>query len=146
MTLEKKKNPCSLCANLRRGIINSVAIREKCNKIALGHNMDDVIETFLLNLKYAGNISTFSPKSYMDRSKITMIRPLIFLTEKDTNRFVKKYNKQILPKVCPMDENTKREQIKKEIFEWQKDIPTIKANLFGAISRNLIGWKKETEI
>ena len=144
--IRKEKNPCSLCANLRRGIINSVAIREKCNKIALGHNMDDVIETFLLNLKYAGNISTFSPKSYMDRSKITMIRPLIFLTEKDTNRFVKKYNKQILLKRFIMDENTKREQIKKEIFEWQKDIPTIKANLFGAISRNLIEWKKETEI
>ena len=73
--IRNEKNPCSLCANLRRGIINTIAIRENCNKIALGHNMDDVIETFLLNLKYAGNISTFSPKSYMDRSKITMIRP-----------------------------------------------------------------------
>src|SRR5699024_5352210 len=107
--------------------------------------MDDVIETFLLNLKYTGNISTFSPKSYMDRSKITLIRPLIFLTEKDTNRFVKKYNKSVLPKVCPMDENTKREQIKEEIYNWQKDIPTIKANLFGAISRNLTDWKKAKE-
>ena len=138
----KEKNPCSLCANLRRGIINSVAQREGCNKIALGHNLDDVIETFIMNLKYAGNISTFSPKSYMDRSGITMIRPLILLTEKDTNHFVKKYNKQVMPKVCPMDENTKREDIKAEIFAWQKEIPTIKANLFGAISRNIDGWKK----
>ena len=112
------------------------------NKIALGHNLDDVIETFIMNLKYAGNISTFSPKSYMDRSGITMIRPLILLTEKDTNHFVKKYNKQVMPKVCPMDENTKREDIKAEIFAWQKEIPTIKANLFGAISRNIDGWKK----
>ena len=143
--IRKEKNPCSLCANLRRGIINTIAIKEGCNKIALGHNMDDVIETFLLNLKYTGNISTFSPKSYMDRSKITLIRPLIFLTEKDTNRFVKKYNKSVLPKVCPMDENTKREQIKEEIYNWQKDIPTIKANLFGAISRNLTDWKKAKE-
>ena len=143
--IRKEKNPCSLCANLRRGIINTIAINEGCNKIALGHNMDDVIETFLLNLKYTGNISTFSPKSYMDRSKITLIRPLIFLTEKDTNRFVKKYNKSVLPKVCPMDENTKREQIKEEIYNWQKDIPTIKANLFGAISRNLTDWKKAKE-
>ncbi len=103
--------------------------------------MDDVIETFLLNLKYAGNLSTFSPKSYMDRSKITMIRPLILLTEKDTNHFVKKYNKLVMSKVCPMDEHTKREEIKNEIFEWQKEIPTIKANLFGAISRNLDSWK-----
>lgn len=140
--IRKEKNPCSLCANLRRGIINSVAQREGCNKIALGHNLDDVIETFIMNLKYAGNISTFSPKSYMDRSGITMIRPLILLTEKDTNHFVKKYNKQVMPKVCPMDENTKREDIKAEIFAWQKEIPTIKANLFGAISRNIDGWKK----
>ena len=138
----QEQNPCSLCANLRRGIINSVAQREGCNKIALGHNLDDVIETFIMNLKYAGNISTFSPKSYMDRSGITMIRPLILLTEKDTNHFVKKYNKQVMPKVCPMDENTKREDIKAEIFAWQKEIPTIKANLFGAISRNIDGWKK----
>ena len=140
--IRSEKNPCSLCANLRRGIINSVAKREGCNKIALGHNLDDVIETFIMNLKYAGNISTFSPKSYMDRSGITMIRPLILLTEKDTNHFVKKYNKQVMPKVCPMDENTKREDIKAEIFAWQKEIPTIKANLFGAISRNIDGWKK----
>ena len=135
--IRKEKNPCSLCANLRRGIINSVAQREGCNKIALGHNLDDVIETFMMNLKYAGNISTFTHKSYMDRSGITMIRPLILLTEKDTNHFVKKYNKSTMPKVCPMDEHTKREDIKAEIFAWQKEIPTIKANLFGAISRNL---------
>ncbi len=140
--IRKEKNPCSLCANLRRGIINSIAIREGCNKIALGHNMDDVLETFLLNLLYTGSLSTFAPKSYMDRSKITLIRPLILLSEKDTRRFVKKNNKQIMPKVCPMDEHTKREDIKEQIFLWQKNIPTIRANLFGAISRNLDGWKK----
>ena len=75
--IRNEKNPCSLCANLRRGILNSVAIREGCNKIALGHNEDDVLETFLLNLFYTGSISTFAPVSYMDRSKITLIRPLI---------------------------------------------------------------------
>ena len=81
--IRKEQNPCSLCANLRRGIINSIAIRENCNKIALGHNKDDVLETFFLNLLYTGNISTFSPVSYMDRSKITLIRPLICLEEKE---------------------------------------------------------------
>ena len=69
--IRKEKNPCSLCANLRRGILNSVAIANNCNKIALGHNEDDVLETFFLNLLYAGNLSTFAPTSYMDRSKIT---------------------------------------------------------------------------
>ena len=127
---------------IKRGIINSVAIREGCNKIALGHNMDDVLETFLLNLLYTGSLSTFAPKSYMDRSEITLIRPLILLAEKDANRFVKKYDKQIMPKVCPMDERSKRETMKEQIFLWQKDIPMIRANLFGAISRNLDGWKK----
>ena len=140
--IRKEKNPCSLCANLRRGIINSVAIRENCNKIALGHNKDDVLETFLLNLLYTGSLSTFAPKSYMDRSKITLIRPLILVDEKDTKRFVKKNNKSIMKKVCPMDEHTKRESMKEQIFLWQKDIPMVRANIFGAISRNLDGWKK----
>ena len=142
----RESNPCSLCANLRRGIINSVAIREGCNKIALGHNLDDVLETFLLNLLYTGSLSTLSPKSYMDRSKITLIRPLILLSEKDANRYVKKNNKTIMPKVCPMDEHTKRENMKEQIFLWSKDIPMIRANLFGAISRNLDGWKKDEVI
>lgn len=141
--IRKEKNPCSLCANLRRGIINSIAKREGCNKIALGHNFDDVLETFLLNLLYTGSFSTFAPKSYMDRSQITLIRPLVLLSEKDTNHFVKKYNKKVMPKVCPMDEHTKREEMKDQIFLWQKEIPTVRANIFGAISRNLPGWKIE---
>lgn len=103
--IRKEKNPCSLCANLRRGIINSIAIEQGCNKIALGHNEDDVLETFLLNLFYTGSIGTFSPVSYMDRTKITLIRPLIYTTEKETKRFIRKNNLQIMPKVCPMDRN-----------------------------------------
>lgn len=101
--IRKEKNPCSLCANLRRGVINSIAIREGCNKIALGHNQDDVLETFLLNLFYTGNISTFSPMSYMDRSKITLIRPLVYTSEKEIRRFIRKNNLSVMDKVCPMD-------------------------------------------
>lgn len=138
--IRKEKNPCSLCANLRRGIINSVAIREGCNKIALGHNQDDALETFLLNLLYTGSIGTFSPVSYMDRSKITLIRPLIYATEKDTRGFVRRNNINVMPKACPMDGFSKRETMKQQIFAWQKDIPTIRANLFGAIQRNLPDW------
>ena len=139
--IRKEKNPCSLCANLRRGIINSVAIREGCNKIALGHNEDDVLETFLLNLFYTGSINTFSPVSYMDRSKITLIRPLIYTSEKDTRRFVRKNNLEVMPKVCPMDGTSKREDMKQLIFTLTKSIPMIRANLFGTIQRNLDGWK-----
>lgn len=101
--IRKEKNPCSLCANLRRGVINSIAIRENCNKIALGHNQDDVLETFLLNLFYTGNVGTFSPVSYMDRSKITLIRPLIYTPEKEIKSFIRKNGLSVMPKVCPMD-------------------------------------------
>lgn len=139
--IRKEKNPCSLCANLRRGAINSIAVREGCNKIALGHNEDDVLETFLLNLFYTGSIGTFSPVSYMDRSGITLIRPLIYVPEKETKRFVKKNNLTVMPKVCPMDGNSKREDMKQMIFSLKKDIPMVRANLFGTIKRNLPDWK-----
>ncbi len=138
--IRKEKNPCSLCANLRRGVINSIAIEQNCNKIALGHNQDDVLETFLLNLLYTGSISTFSPVSYMDRTKITLIRPLIYTPEKEIKRFVKKNNLSVMPKVCPMDGTSKREYMKQLIFTLSKDIPMIRANLFGAIQRNLDDW------
>lgn len=139
--IRKEKNPCSLCANLRRGVINSIAIREGCNKIALGHNEDDVLETFLLNLLYTGSIGTFSPVSYMDRSGITLIRPLIYTSEKEIKRFIKKNELSIMPKICPMDGTSKREDMKQMIFSLQKEIPAIRANLFGAIQRNLDDWK-----
>ncbi len=139
--IRKEKNPCSLCANLRRGVINSIAIKENCNKIALGHNQDDVLETFLLNLLYTGSINTFSPVSYMDRTKITLIRPLVYTPEKETKRFIKKNNLQVMPKVCPMDGTSKREDMKNLIFTLSKNIPMLRANLFGAIQRNLDDWK-----
>ena len=141
--IRKEKNPCSLCANLRRGVINSIAIEKGCNKIALGHNQDDVLETFLLNLLYTGNISTFSPVSYMDRTKITLIRPLVYTPEKDIKRFIKKNNYEVMPKVCPMDGTSKREDMKNLIFSLTKDIPMVRANLFGAIKRNMKDWNIE---
>ena len=139
--IRKEKNPCSLCANLRRGVINSIAIQEGCNKIALGHNQDDVLETFLLNLLYTGSINTFSPMSYMDRTKITLIRPLIYTPEKEIKRYIKKNDITVMPKVCPMDGKSKREDMKQLIFTLTKNIPMLKANLFGAIQRNLPDWK-----
>ena len=143
--IRKEKNPCSLCANLRRGAINSIARREDCNKIALGHNEDDVLETFLLNLLYTGSIGTFSPVSFMDRSGITLIRPLIYTPEKETKRFIKKNNLLVMPKVCPMDGTSKREDMKQMLFSLKTEIPMVRANLFGAIKRNLPDWKKNRD-
>ena len=139
--IRNEKNPCSLCANLRRGIINSIAIREHCNKIALGHNQDDLIETFFLNLLYTGNMSTFAPVSFMDRTGITVIRPLIYTPEKSIRSFIRKNNIEVMKKVCPMDGISKREDMKNLIITLTKKIPMLKANLFGAIKRNLPDWK-----
>ncbi|MCL2860552.1 MAG: tRNA 2-thiocytidine(32) synthetase TtcA [Oscillospiraceae bacterium] len=142
--IRKEKNPCSLCANLRRGAINSVAVKEKCNKIALGHNKDDVLETYMLNTLYTGKISTFAPVAYMDRTQITVIRPLIYLLEKDIKRFIKKENIAVMSKCCPIDGHSKREEMKLLIEKLQKDIPRVKENLFGAITRSGIpGWEKK---
>ena len=141
--IRKEKNPCSLCANLRRGILNSSAIAHGCNKIALGHNEDDVLETFFLNLLYAGNLSTFAPTSYMDRSKITLIRPMVYIPEKEVRKFVRRQGIEVMPKVCPMDGVSKRESIKELISKLVIEIPTVRANIMGAIRRsNINGWKE----
>lgn len=139
----KEKNPCSLCANLRRGMLNSIAKENGCNKIALGHNEDDVLETFLMNMIYAGNISVFSPVAYMDRSQMTLIRPLIYVSEKMTRSFVKKAEIPIMPKICPMDGNSKREYALELLKQLEYKNKNIRANLIGAIKRaKLDGWKE----
>ena len=142
--IRKEKNPCSLCANLRRGALNSVAIEHNCNKIALGHNLEDALETFLLNTLYTGNISTFAPKAYMDRSQMTIIRPLIFTYEKDIKAFVKRNNITVMEKCCPYDGISKREDMKVLLNNLRKDIPRVKENLLGAILRSDIkGWNEK---
>ena len=139
--IRQEKRPCSLCANIRRGMLNSIAIREGCNKIALGHNEDDVIETFLMNLFLTGAFSTFGPSTYMDRSKITVIRPLIMTPEKEIKRFVKRNDIEVMKKNCPMDGVSKREYMKDLLYKLSVDIPMVRANLLGVIKRNNIkGW------
>ena len=140
--IRKEKNPCSLCANLRRGILNSTAIEYGCNKLALGHNEDDVLETFFLNMLYAGNLCTFAPISYMDRSQITLIRPLIYATEKEIRKFIKKNDISVMQKNCPMDGVSKREDMKDLLYNFSLKIPNVRANLIGSIKRaNINGWK-----
>ena len=138
----KEKNPCSLCANLRRGILCSTAKELGCNKIALGHNEDDVLETFLMNLTYAGRIDTIPPVGYMDRSEITIIRPLIYVTEKMTRGFIKRNNIKVIGKVCEVDGNTNRENALNLLKQLEKENKHVRANIYGAIKRsNIKGWK-----
>jgi len=139
--VRKESNPCSLCSKMKRGALDD-AIREMgCNKLALGHHKDDVVETLLLNMIYTGNIRVFSPTSYLDRSKITVIRPLIYIFEKDVTGFVKQNGVPTVKSCCPADKNTKRELIKEQLFLMSKESKDVKNQLFGAICRaNLNGF------
>jgi len=134
-----EKNPCSLCANLRRGMLNSYAIENGCNKVALGHHQDDVIETFLLNLFYVGSINTFSPKTYLSRTGIHTIRPMVYVPEQAIQSFAKKVQMPVFSKKCPIDGKTKREYMKNLLWKLGKDIPPIRQSIFGAIKRNIWG-------
>lgn len=141
--IRKEKNPCSLCANLRRGMLNSIAKEYGCNKIALGHNEDDVIETFLLNIIYAGKIATISPTSYMDRSNMSLIRPLVYTKEKDIKSFIKRAGIETMPKLCPMDGSSKREYALELLKGFEKQYKFSRSNIIGAIKRsNISGWKE----
>jgi tRNA(Ile)-lysidine synthase TilS/MesJ len=133
--VRKEDSPCSLCSRMRRGALNDAADELGFNKVALGHHMDDVIETYMLNLFYAGKIGTFSPVTYLDRSKITCIRPLIYVPEKDIRYFSSKHNLPVFKPLCPADKNTERENMKKRLNELQREIPDIKNKIFGAIQR-----------
>lgn len=116
----KEKSPCSLCSKMRRGTLNSVAIANNCNKIALGHHADDVAETMLMSLLFEGRFSTFAPMSYMDRSGITLIRPFIYVEEREINCAVKANNLPIVHNPCPRDKFTKRQDMKLLIREFDK--------------------------
>lgn len=127
----KEKNPCSLCAKMRRGALNSVAIEHGCNKIALGHHLQDVIETFFLSLLYEGRLSTMKPKSYMSNSQITLIRPL-FLTHEKTIRSVSK-DFPVKKSICPADNDSKRQEVEKLIDNINSIFPDSKKRIEKAI-------------
>ena len=127
----KEKNPCSLCSKMRRGALNSVANRLKCNKIALGHHLQDVIETFFLSLFYEGRLSTMKPKSYMSNSQITLIRPL-FLTHENSISAVSK-GFPVKKSICPADKNSKRQDVEKMIEYINQLIPDSKKRIESAI-------------
>ena len=129
--IRKESNPCSLCAKLRRGMLNTKAIELGCNKLALGHTADDVIHTFLLSLMYEGRLSTFLPKLYMDRTGMTVIRPLILTDEKHIISASKTL--PVHKSLCPADKHTKREYVKDIIKHIQKETPFVKDKIFTAL-------------
>jgi tRNA(Ile)-lysidine synthase TilS/MesJ len=110
--IRKEKNPCALCANMRRGALNDAALETGCKKVALGHHLDDIIETYFLNLIYTGKMGTFKPSSFLDRKGVTVIRPMIFLEEKTTAAIAQKKGLPVLENPCPIDKKTKREDMK----------------------------------
>ena len=137
----QESNPCSLCANLRRGALNNAALRLGCNKVALAHNRDDAIETLLLSTFYEGRIHTFSPVTYLDRKGIHVIRPLLYVEEKQIKAFIKENGIQVVQNPCPANGQTKRQYIKDLLTNLSFDNREIKNNIFGAIKRSgLDGW------
>ncbi len=118
---KKSSHPCSLCAKLRKGALNEAALRHGCNKVAYGHHRDDLIETMLLS---------FSPKTYWERSGLTLIRPLIYASEAEINSFQNKYQLPTVKNPCPADGHTKRQYVKNMLWTLQKEHPAIKDRLF----------------
>ncbi len=130
--VRKESNPCSLCANMRRGALNSAVKNAGCNKVALGHHADDLIETFFLSMMYEGRLSTFHPVTKMSRMDLAVIRPMIYMRERDVASFSK--GKPILHNPCPADKHTQREYVKDLLKEIRKDIPFVNDNVLNALT------------
>lgn len=131
--VRREKNPCALCARMKRGALHDAAIQNGCNVLALGHHADDAVETFFMSLFYEGRINCFSPVTYLDRKQITLIRPLIYVREKN---IVFDPDCQALPLVkstCPADGHTKREETKQFICALSKTHPELERRVLGAI-------------
>ncbi len=139
----KESNPCSLCAKMRKGSLNEAILKLGCNKVAYGHHKDDVVETLMLSLIYEGRVNTFRPVTFLDRTGITAIRPLLYIDEADVIGFANKMSLPVMGKKCPADGNTKREYVKQLLTDINRDNPGVKDRMFTAIERSpLGGWQK----
>ena len=139
--IRKEPNPCSLCANMRRGALHDAAKAAGCNKLALGHHNDDVIETFMMNLTKEGRIGCFSPKTHLDRKDITVIRPLVFAPESQVSAACKRNDLEVVKSVCPADKTTVRQQTKEFLADMERRDKGVKQRIFSALRKSGIdGW------
>lgn len=130
--VRKESNPCSLCSKMRRGALCTTALKHGINKLALGHHADDLIETFFLSMFYEGRLSTFAPVSFMSRTEMKVIRPMVLIEEKDISAFMR--DKPVLHNPCPADKHTQRQYVKELIDSVKKDIPFVKKRIHSAIT------------
>lgn len=131
----EEKSPCSLCAKMRRGILHDIAKANGCNKVALGHHLDDAVETFFMNLFNCGNIGCFSPMSYLSRRDLFLIRPLIFCEEREITALARRYNLPIAKSKCPVDGKTQRQVTKELIVSLENNYEDLKKKVIGAMQR-----------
>ena len=136
--VRKEASPCSLCSRMRRGALHDACKELGCNKLALGHHYDDVVETFMLNLFFEGRIGAFRPVTYLSRKDLTMIRPLIYTPEKEIKSFAKGAELPIVEVKCPADGNTERAKMKDYLATFDSEHRGLYHRIMGAIQRGEI--------
>lgn len=132
--IRKEKSPCAMCAKMRRGALNDIAVAKGCNLVALGHNREDVLETFLLSLFYEARLNTFAPITYLGRTGVTVIRPLVFYPEKDAINAARRLELPVIPANCPVAGSTKREDMKNLLQDFRRIVPDVETRLMKAIA------------
>jgi tRNA(Ile)-lysidine synthase TilS/MesJ len=131
----KEKNPCSMCSKMRRGALNQAILDRGIRKIALGHHYDDAVETFVMSLIYEGRISCFQPVTDLDRTGVIQIRPMLYIHERTVDNFATRMELPVVKNRCPVDKNTKREEIKQLVYDLSRTYPDLKERIFGAMQR-----------
>ena len=133
--VRQEKNPCSMCAKMRRGALHDALLERGFTKVALGHHYDDAVETFLLSLFYEGRLSCFQPVTWLSRTGVTQIRPMLYVGEKAVESFSRRMELPVVENTCPADKNTKRQEVKDLLAVLQKQYPDLKTKIFGAMQR-----------
>lgn len=140
----QESNPCSLCAKMRKGALMNAARELGCGKVALGHHFDDAVETFMMNLLLEGRVGCFRPVTYLDRSGMTQIRPMLYAGELRIARLAEKLELPVVKNTCPMDQASKRREIKELLGTLSEACPDLKTKIFGAMQRLPVeGWETE---